>query len=99
MEVAIAGLAMVAAAGFRVLEYLDMVPFERWRRWIAASVLAVLVATMTFAPSAFNAAVTAFANRISTEMLEKIQPALDDLVDQDEPDPVLDDRDWFTLRD
>lgn len=85
-----------AIASWWVLEQLDIIPAGRLQTRLARTTVAVLVVVMFAVPTASQNAMQWFVDRKTNEMLDIFQPALDDLDDQDEPDPVLDDPEWFT---
>lgn len=89
MGVVVAVSALVIA-GLWTLVHVELVPFVRWRTWIARVAVVPLVGSIYFVPSAFNAGIEWFVERKTNEMLERIQPMLDDLTPTSDPESSAD---------
>lgn len=66
-------------ASLWVLDQLDVVAVRRLRERLAVSALLVVVVAIFAAPSAYRAGIEWFIDHKANEMLEQIQPVLDDL--------------------
>ena len=90
MHLVAGGVAGLVIAGLWTLEHLEWVPFARWRTRIARVAFVPLLVSLYFVPSAFSAGIDWFVERKTNEMLEQIQPMLDDLTPTNEPGPSAD---------
>jgi len=90
MHVVAGGVAGLVVAGFWILDHLGWVPLARWRTLIARVAFVPLLISVWFVPSAFNAGVEWFVERKTNEMLERIQPMLDDLTPTSNPESFVD---------
>lgn len=76
----VAAVTALVIAGLWILVHVDLVPFTKWRVLIARVALVPLLGSMYFVPSAYQAGMDWLIERQQTEMLDRIQPMLDDLV-------------------
>jgi len=86
-EVNVAAIATALVIGsLWLLDQLDVVAVDRLRTHLARAALLVVVITMFAVPTAYRNGLTWFIDRKTNELLERIQPLLDELTPPDETD-------------
>lgn len=81
---------VVVIARLWVLEHLDIVAVRQLRECLAGSALLVIVVAMFAAPATYRNGMAWFIDRKTNEMLEQIQPVLDDLPPPSDQDIAVD---------
>ena len=71
-------MTALVIAGLWTLDHVELVPFARWRTEIDRVAPVPLLGSMHFVPSAYDAGINWSVERRTDEILDKIQPALDD---------------------
>lgn len=79
MAIAVSVVALVSGCWW-ILDHVDHVSNRRIRSRVARIVLITIVGSMFVLPAAYQSATEWFIERKSNEILEWIQPAIDDLI-------------------